>query len=159
MSGLQDEIAEGAIDRAVRDCGPRKPMLCAIIRAAGRMLAESDGHDFVAQICAGEAPPPRLGPEPTRRPFRTLTTSREETKGTALFPSKSSGPKGSPRASGPTWLAPDRAAGLAISPAARQAARETVLRIAGAQLARTEQADIAAGLIESVALAARAARP
>ncbi|WP_299016829.1 hypothetical protein [uncultured Caulobacter sp.] len=30
-------------------------MLCAIIRAAGRMLAESEGHDFVAQVCAGEA--------------------------------------------------------------------------------------------------------
>lgn len=55
MSGLQDKVAEGAIDRAVRDCGPRRPMLCAIIRAAGRMLAESDGHDFVAQVCAGEA--------------------------------------------------------------------------------------------------------
>jgi hypothetical protein len=55
VSGLHDEVAEGAIDRAVRDCGPRKPMLCAIIRAAGRMLAESDGHDVVAQVCAGEA--------------------------------------------------------------------------------------------------------
>lgn len=55
MIGLQDEVAEDAIDQAVRDCGPRRPMLCAIIRAAGRMLAESDGHDFVAQVCAGEA--------------------------------------------------------------------------------------------------------
>ncbi|PIB91398.1 hypothetical protein [Caulobacter sp. FWC2] len=55
MGGLQDEIAEGAIDKAVRACGPRKPMLCAIIRAASRMLAESEGHDFVAQVCAGEA--------------------------------------------------------------------------------------------------------
>jgi hypothetical protein len=55
VSSLQDEVAEGAVDQAVRACGPRKPMLCAIIRAAGRMLAESDGHDFVAQICAGEA--------------------------------------------------------------------------------------------------------
>jgi len=42
---------------------------------------------------------------------------------------------------------------LAISPAARQAARETVLRIAGAQLARTEESEIAAGLVETVALA------
>jgi len=55
VSGLQEEIAEGAIDRAVQACGPRKPMLCAIIRAAGRMLAESEGHDFVTQVCAGEA--------------------------------------------------------------------------------------------------------
>ncbi|MBO9544383.1 hypothetical protein [Caulobacter sp.] len=47
----------------------------------------------------------------------------------------------------------DRAAVLAISPAARQAARETVLRIAGAQLARSEEAEIAAGLIETAALA------
>ncbi len=47
----------------------------------------------------------------------------------------------------------DRAASLAISPAGRQAARETVLRIAGAQLARGEQAEIAAGLVETVALA------
>jgi len=55
VSSLQDEIAEGAVDQAVRACGPRKPMLCAIIRAAGRMLAESEGHDFVSQVCAGEA--------------------------------------------------------------------------------------------------------
>jgi hypothetical protein len=55
MTDLQDEVAEGAIDQAVRACGPRKPMLCAIIRAAGRMLAESEGHDFVSQVCAGEA--------------------------------------------------------------------------------------------------------
>lgn len=47
----------------------------------------------------------------------------------------------------------DRAANLAISPAARQAAREAVLRIAGAQLARSEEAEIAAGLVETVALA------
>lgn len=55
MSSLQDEVAEGVVDQAVRACGPRRPMLCAIIRAAGRMLAESEGHDFVAQVCAGEA--------------------------------------------------------------------------------------------------------
>lgn len=42
---------------------------------------------------------------------------------------------------------------MAISPASRQAARETVLRIAGAQLARAEEAEIAAGLVETVALA------
>jgi len=47
----------------------------------------------------------------------------------------------------------DRAASLAISPAARQAARETVLRIAGAQLARAEESEIAAGLIETLHLA------
>lgn len=55
MSSLQDEVAEGVVDQAVRACGPRRPMLCAIIRAAGRMLAESEGHDFVARVCAGEA--------------------------------------------------------------------------------------------------------
>lgn len=55
MSALQDDVAESAIGQAIRACGPSKPMLCAIIRAAGRMLAESDGHDFVAQVCAGEA--------------------------------------------------------------------------------------------------------
>jgi len=55
MGGLHDEIAEGAIGEAVRACGPRKPMLCAIIRAAGRMLAESEGHGFAAQLCASEA--------------------------------------------------------------------------------------------------------
>jgi len=47
----------------------------------------------------------------------------------------------------------DRAASVAISPAARQAAREAVLRIAGAQLARTEQSDVAAGLVETLTLA------
>ncbi|USQ94402.1 hypothetical protein [Caulobacter sp. RL271] len=47
----------------------------------------------------------------------------------------------------------DRAAAMAISPAARQAAREAMSRISGAQLALTEQADIAAGLVETVALA------
>jgi len=47
----------------------------------------------------------------------------------------------------------DRAAALAISPAARQAAREAMLRIADAQLARTEQAEVAAGLVESLTLA------
>lgn len=47
----------------------------------------------------------------------------------------------------------DRAAALAVSPAARQAAREDMLRIAGARLARTEEAEIVAGLAETLALA------
>jgi hypothetical protein len=47
----------------------------------------------------------------------------------------------------------DRMAALAISPAARQAAREAVLRIVGAQLARSEDAEVSAGLLETVDLA------
>lgn len=47
----------------------------------------------------------------------------------------------------------DRAAALAVSPAARQAAREDMLRIAGARLARTEEAEIVAGLAETLTLA------
>ncbi len=47
----------------------------------------------------------------------------------------------------------DRAAALALSPAARQAARETMQRIVGAQAARRGEADVAAGLVETFALA------
>jgi hypothetical protein len=50
---LLDDLAEQAIGQAL-GAGPRKPVLCAVIRAAGRMLAESDGHEFAAQVHAAE---------------------------------------------------------------------------------------------------------
>jgi hypothetical protein len=53
MTGLLDDLAEQAINQAL-GCGPRKPVLCSLIRQAGRMLAESDGHEFAAQVHAGE---------------------------------------------------------------------------------------------------------
>ena len=53
MSSLLDDLAEQAVSQ-VLGAGPRKPMLCAVIRTAGRMLAESEGHEFAATVHAGE---------------------------------------------------------------------------------------------------------
>lgn len=53
MSDLVDDLSHQAISH-VLPCGPRKPILCAVIRAAADMLAESDGHEFVAGVLAGE---------------------------------------------------------------------------------------------------------
>ena len=53
MSELIDDLAESTIRQAL-SAGPRKPILCSIIRAASKMLAESHGHQFVAQLHAQE---------------------------------------------------------------------------------------------------------
>ena len=53
MSTLLDDLAEQAINQAL-GAGPRRAVLCAVIRGAGRMLAESDGHEFAATVHAGE---------------------------------------------------------------------------------------------------------
>lgn len=53
MSNLLDDLAEQAIGQAL-GAGPRKAVLCAVVRTAGRMLAESEGHEFAAQVHAGE---------------------------------------------------------------------------------------------------------
>lgn len=49
MSELLDDLAEQAIGQALGG-GPRK----AVLRTAGRMLAESEGHGFAAQVHAQE---------------------------------------------------------------------------------------------------------
>ena len=51
---LADQYAEDAIAALILKLGARKPALCSLIRTAGRMLAESDGHEFAAQVHAGE---------------------------------------------------------------------------------------------------------
>lgn len=53
MSDLLDDLAEQAVNQ-ILGAGPRKPTLCAVIRTAGRMLAESEGHGFAAQVHASE---------------------------------------------------------------------------------------------------------
>lgn len=53
MSELLDDLAQVTIRDALRG-GPRKPVLCSLIRTAGRMLAETEGHDFAADVHAGE---------------------------------------------------------------------------------------------------------
>lgn len=53
MSDLLDDLAEQAV-RQILGAGPRKPVLCSVIRTAGRMLAESEGHGFAAEVHAGE---------------------------------------------------------------------------------------------------------
>lgn len=53
MSSLLDDLAEQAIGQAL-GAGPRKAVLCSVLRTAGRMLAESEGHEFAAQVHAGE---------------------------------------------------------------------------------------------------------
>lgn len=53
MSELIEAMSEQAIQQAL-GAGPRKPILCQIIRSAGRMLAETEGFDFVAQLHAVE---------------------------------------------------------------------------------------------------------
>ncbi|MDR7232805.1 hypothetical protein J2X45_003915 [Caulobacter sp. BE264] len=53
MSELLDDLAEQAIGQALGG-GPRKAVLCSVLRTAGRMLAESEGHGFAAQVHAQE---------------------------------------------------------------------------------------------------------
>lgn len=53
MSNLLDDLAEQAIGQAL-GAGPRKAVLCSVLRTAGRMLAESEGHEFAATVHAGE---------------------------------------------------------------------------------------------------------
>jgi len=53
VSELLNDLAEMTINEALKT-GPRKPVLCAIIRTAGKMLAETHGHDFSADVHAGE---------------------------------------------------------------------------------------------------------
>lgn len=53
MSDLLDDLAEQAIGQAL-GAGPRKAVLCSVLRTAGRMLAESEGHEFAATVHAGE---------------------------------------------------------------------------------------------------------
>ena len=52
MSGLIDDMAEAALARAVADSSARRPILQAIIRLAGEMLAESHGHDLASATLA-----------------------------------------------------------------------------------------------------------
>lgn len=54
----EESVIEGLAERAVRAAmypGPKVPMLCAVIRAAGRLLAEVKGHDFTSIIFSQEA--------------------------------------------------------------------------------------------------------
>ena len=51
MSDIIDDLAESTIRQALAS-GPRKPILCSLIRAASKMLAESHGHEFVARLHA-----------------------------------------------------------------------------------------------------------
>lgn len=53
MSQLIEDLSDQAISQAL-GAGPRKPILCQILRSASRMLAETEGFDFVAELHAGE---------------------------------------------------------------------------------------------------------
>lgn len=53
MSELVEALSEQAINQAL-GCGPRKVVLCSVLRTASRMLAETEGFDFVAELHAGE---------------------------------------------------------------------------------------------------------
>lgn len=50
---VADDLADQTIRQAA-ECGPRKSILCALIRSAGRMLAETEGHDFAARVHSQE---------------------------------------------------------------------------------------------------------
>jgi len=49
---LIDDMAQAILARAIADSGARRPTLQAVIRVAGDMLAESDGHDAVSALYA-----------------------------------------------------------------------------------------------------------
>lgn len=53
MSDLLDDLSHQTINHAL-GAGPRRGVLCSLLRTAGRMLAETEGHDFAAEVHAGE---------------------------------------------------------------------------------------------------------
>lgn len=52
MSGVIDDMADAFLARTVTGGSDRRPLLQAIIRRAGEMLAESHGDDLVSATMA-----------------------------------------------------------------------------------------------------------